>query len=54
MTFDTFVSEQIKALNRFKDYWEKSHEKNPAFFPKEMNSGDWDEQLSFFIENGDQ
>jgi len=56
-TLDEFITEQKELLKKFEKYWRREHAKDPEMFPLEFeddNSGEWDEQLSFFEGDEDE
>ena len=48
MTFDDFMTEFRQDLADFEAGWRLENEHDPDNYPMKMDSGDWDEQFSFF------
>lgn len=50
MTLDEFIDEERQRVSSFVDMWHRETKKSPAFFPMEMEPGEWDEQLRAFMD----
>lgn len=48
MKLCNFIDEEKSRLDSFHRWYLKNHNLNPHTFPYEMETGDWDEQLSLF------
>jgi len=48
ITLDEFIKKEQERLMRFKEDWKMNQLKEHEFYPDELFSGDWDEQLQSF------
>ena len=50
-TLEEWQDEQRELISSFVKYWRHLQlEEGESNFPEQMNSGDWDEQFSFYRE----
>ena len=50
MSLDDWLDEERRRLERFEIMWRRETKKAPAFYPIEMEPGEWDEQYRAFEE----
>jgi len=44
MKLEEYVQTAIQELKKFQKKWEQEHEKNPEYYPMELEEGEWGQQ----------
>ena len=48
MTLEKYMEKTKKELDNFADFYKKEREKEPEFWPTDMDQGEWDEQFRLY------
>ncbi|MGI9345534.1 MAG: hypothetical protein ACR2PW_04635 [Gammaproteobacteria bacterium] len=48
MTLEEWVDEERKRIDRFTTMYRMGRKKAPAFYPEQLEPGEWDEQYRMF------
>jgi len=50
-TIDTYITNSILTIQDFKEFWQEKHEQEPLLFPLEVDSGDWQDYFTMWLES---
>ncbi len=50
MKFGDYMDELRRNVDRFEENWRAKNKDSPIQYPMSMESVDWDEQFTFFVE----